>query len=478
MATITGRSAVGTTGSGWLDVRSPYSGEQVGQVASTDAEGVNAAIGEAHASMSRPLPAHQRAAILDRASHLLSQRLERFAATITAESGKPIRAARVEAQRAVETLTAASTAARILAGEVVPMDAAVAGEGHLGFTLRIPVGVVGAITPFNFPLNLVAHKVSAAIAAGCTTVLKPSERTPLSAVLLRDLLDEAGLPRGWLRLVHGDPRAIVDVLIADERVRLLSFTGSAAVGWELRERAARKRVVLELGNITPAIVHGDANIEQAASVLVPAAFSFAGQTCVSVQRLFVHRSALARFLDTFVARTRDLLVGDPQSDATDIGPLIDLVAAKRLRAWVAEAIAAGATCLVGEDVPSGDPSSTLVPPVVLLAEGNLGRLATHEAFGPVVAVTPYDSIDEAITLANATDFGLQAAIFTRDIDLALTGAQRLRFGSVMINEVPSFRSDPMPYGGVKASGNSKEGPIYAAREMTEERMVVIRSEIA
>jgi acyl-CoA reductase-like NAD-dependent aldehyde dehydrogenase len=453
----------------WQDVRSPYSGDVVGHVARAGAEHARQAVDAAARAMSSPLPAHRRAAILDTVARLLAERRDDVARTISVEAGKPLKAARVEAERAVSTFASAAVEARRLAGEMVPMDASPAGEGKMAYTIRAPVGVVGAITPFNFPLNLVAHKLAPALAAGCAVVLKPAGQTPLSALLLAELETEAELPPGWLNVVVGPASEIGDVLVDDERVRLITFTGSAEVGWKLRERAARKKVTLELGNATPVVIEADADLDDAAAKMAAHGFSFAGQSCISVQRIYVRREAYDDFLRRFLPRVEALKLGDPGDEETDVGPVIDEDARERVLAWIDEARSAGAEALAGGDT-NGE---GLIRPTVLANVSPEMKVSCREVFGPVVTVTPYDSLDEAVALANGTEFGLQAGIFTESLETALRTAAQLEFGGVTVNEAPTFRADQMPYGGVKASGNTREGPRYAVREMTEERLVVI-----
>jgi len=451
----------------WHEVRSPYSGETVARVPEAGAEHARRAVDAAAKAMENPLPAHQRAEILDRVAILLRERQDDVAQTICAEAAKPLKAARVEAERAVSTFTMAAVEARRLAGEVVPMDASPAGVGKLAYTLRVPIGVVGAITPFNFPLNLVGHKVAPALAAGCAVVLKPAGQTPLSALLLAELETEAGLPSGWLNVLVGPSAEIGDVLVEDERVRLITFTGSAEVGWKIRERAARKKVNLELGNATPVVVEADAELEQAATKLAANAFAFAGQSCISVQRIYVHRSAYEDFVGRFITKVEALQVGDPADEDTDVGPVIDEDARERIVSWIEEAKSGGATVLTGGEIVDG-----LLRPTVLADVTPEMKVACLEVFGPLCTVSAYDSVDEAFALANGTEYGLQAGIFTGSVHTALAAANELEFGGVTVNEAPTFRADQMPYGGVKASGNTKEGPHYAVREMTEERLVV------
>jgi acyl-CoA reductase-like NAD-dependent aldehyde dehydrogenase len=452
----------------WIEVRSPYSGDLVGRVAKAGAAETRRAIDAAGEAMSEPLPAHKRAEILVRVVSALARRHDEIARLISDEAGKPMKAARVEAKRAMSTYTFAAVEARKLAGEMVPMDAAQAGEGKLAFTLRKPIGIVGAISPFNFPLNLVAHKLAPALAAGCAVVLKPASQTPLSALLLAELEQEAGLPPGWLSVVAGSSSEIGDVLIEDERVRAITFTGSGAVGWGLKERAPKKKVNLELGNATPVIVTADADLDAAAEALAANSFSFAGQSCISVQRIYVERAAYDELLERLLPRVEGLRVGDPADEETDVGPVIDEDAKHRILEWIEEARSAGAEVLTGGEERGG----LILPTVLAHAEPEL-KVSCDEVFGPVVTVNAVDSLDEAIELANGTRYGLQAGIFTSSLDTALRAARELDFGGVTVNEAPTFRADQMPYGGVKDSGNTREGPHYAVRELTEEHLVVV-----
>jgi acyl-CoA reductase-like NAD-dependent aldehyde dehydrogenase len=450
----------------WTEVRSPYSGDLVGRIAAGGAAEARRALDAAEEAMREPLPAHERARILDRTARLLEERQDEAARLISAEAGKPMKAARVEAARAVSTYTFAAVEARKLAGDVVPMDASPAGTGKLALTLRLPIGIVGAISPFNFPLNLVAHKIAPALAAGCAVVLKPASATPLSALFLAELEAEAGLPAGWLNVVAGSASRIGDALVEDERVKLITFTGSGAVGWGIAERAHRKRVKLELGNATPAIVCADAP-EGTAAKLAANAFSFAGQSCISVQRIFVLAEAWDAFVAEFVPAVEGLVVGDPGDEATDVGPVISDGERTRILEWIAES--------KGDVLTGGDTNEHgLIRPTVIANPATDDKVQCEEVFGPLVTLTRTSTVDEAIELANATRYGLQAAIFSADIRTCLDAATRLEFGGVTVNEAPTFRADQMPYGGVKASGNTKEGPAWAVREMTEERLVVVQ----
>jgi len=451
----------------WDEVRSPYSGDIVGRVARGAARHARAAIDAAEGALKAPIPHHERARILERVAEALRLRREEIAHVLSAEAGKPIRAARGEAARAVETYVAAADAARTLTGETVPMDASPAGEGKLAFTLRVPVGIVGAISPFNFPLNLVAHKLAPALAAGCPVVLKPAPATPLTALLLAELTADAGLPAGWLSVVCGPAQEIGDVLVEDDRVKALTFTGSGTVGWGLRKRAVRKRVSLELGNSTPMIVAADADLERAAAAAATYAFAFSGQACVSLQRIFVHRSVREAFVERLIPEVEALVVGDPADEATDVGPVINEVSRDRILDWIERS---GGTVVTGGTLTDDG----LIRPTVVDSPREDSELACAEAFGPVCTVTPYDDESDAIRLANATPYGLQAGIFTGDLSLALRAAQELEFGGVVVNDAPSIRLDHMPYGGTKDSGNTREGPRYAVRELTEERLVVVQ----
>jgi acyl-CoA reductase-like NAD-dependent aldehyde dehydrogenase len=453
----------------WIDVRSPYSCDAVGRVAKGGARETRRALDAAEHALENPLPAHRRAEILVRVAGYLGRRHEEVARTISDEAGKPIKAARVEAARAMSTYTYAAVAARTLTGDVIPMEGSQAGVGKLGFTIRVPIGIIGAISPFNFPLNLVAHKLAPALAAGCPVVLKPATQTPFSALLLAELEEEAGLPPGWLSVVVGPASEIGDVLVEDERVKLITFTGSGDVGWGIRERAPRKKVNLELGNSTPVIVDASADLDDVTSKVAANGYSYAGQSCISIQRVYVERSAYDAFLEQLAPKVEALNVGDPTDDDTDVGPLIDHDSRDRLLEWIDEARERGARILTG-----GELDGELLRPTLIADAPPDAKVSAEEAFGPIVVVNPYDTLDEAIELANSTKYGLQAGIFTRDVTAALRAARDLEFGGIVVNEAPTFRADQMPYGGVKASGNTREGPRYAVHEMTEERLVVVQ----
>lgn len=453
-------------------VCSPYDGREVGRVPVGTEAHLDAAVAIAVVRRDgEPLPAWRRAEILDRAAVRLAERHEEFAQRIAAEAAKPIRTARVEVTRAVDTFRFSATAARTLTGETIPIDASVAGGNKLAFVRRVPIGVVAAISPFNFPVNLVVHKIGPAIAAGCPVVLKPASATPLSALALADLLiDDCGLPPGWLNVVTC-PGSVANHLVEHEDVALITFTGSPPVGWGIRARAPRKRVGLELGNNAPVIVEPSADVASTAEKVTAAATAFAGQSCISVQRVFVHRTIAEAFVDRLVEGFTGLVVGDPADEATAVSAMIDRGETERVAGWITEAVDAGARIAVGGSI---DDHGVLRPTVLVDVTPDM-EVCRTEVFGPLVGVQIYDDVDEALRLANDSRYGLQAGIFTADLDTAMKAAARLDFGGVLINEVPTWRADQMPYGGLRDSGNTREGPAYAVREMTEERLVVIHS---
>jgi acyl-CoA reductase-like NAD-dependent aldehyde dehydrogenase len=452
-----------------LAVNSPYDGTEVGRVPRSTADDADAAVRRArHTLETEPLEQAARAEILDEAARRLRADEDRLAGIIAAEAAKPLKTARVEAQRAVSTFTFAAVEARKLAGEMVPIEASDVGKGKLAFTLRVPIGVVAGITPFNFPLNLVAHKVAPAIAAGCPIVVKPASQTPMSAFALRDLLYEAGLPEPWFQVVAGKSSEVGNALVDHPDVALISFTGSVDVGWSIRERAPRKKVGLELGNNAPVVIEADGDWRSAAEKISVAAFSHAGQSCISTQRVYVHADVAEEFLGALIPKVEVLTVGDPMDADTDVSALISTDDRDRVQQWIDEAVAQGAQVRCG-----GKVDGNLLLPTVLTDVTPDMRVCRDEVFGPVAAVQTYTDFDEALRLANDTHFGLQAAVFTSDLGKAFAAARTLDFGGVLVNEVPTYRADQMPYGGVRDSGNTREGPAYAVREMTESRLVVI-----
>jgi acyl-CoA reductase-like NAD-dependent aldehyde dehydrogenase len=450
-------------------ILNPYNDQVVGHVPAADEADVRAAIGRAGeaAAVMAGLPAHRRAAILEKAARLIDDDARAFAALMAAESGKPLKYARGEVSRGVETLVFAADAARSLHGETVPLDAAKGGVGKIGYYVRVPVGVIAAITPFNFPLNLVLHKVAPSIAAGNAMVLKPAPATPLTALRLADVLREAGLPPGALEIVCGG----ADVghwLTTDPRVHMLTFTGSPGVARTISANAGLRRVTLELGGNAACIVDETANLEHAVARNIIGGFAYSGQTCISVQRIYIHESRYAAFRDAYTAAATRLTLGDPADEKTDLGPVISDAAAHRLRAWVGEAEAGGARIIAGRLPDAG----RMLPAVVLEEVQEDMRVMREEVFGPVVSLVPYRDFADAVARVNRSAFGLQAGVYTRDLNRALTAAQQLEVGGVIINDVPTFRVDHMPYGGVRDSGVGREGPRFAVEEMTQMRLVV------
>jgi acyl-CoA reductase-like NAD-dependent aldehyde dehydrogenase len=454
-----------------ITVRSPYDDSVIGEIPAMSADDVDRAVAVAKKALhDNPLPLWKRADILDKAAARLTARRDEFAEIVAREAAKPIKTARVEAERAVGTFQFAAAEARKLGGEMIPLDAIPSGEGKLGFTLRVPIGVVGAIAPFNFPLNLVAHKLGPAIAAGCPVVLKPASQTPFSSLALAKMLvDECGLPAEYLQVVTGGGSTVGNALVDHPDIALITFTGSPEVGWSIRARAPRKRVGLELGNNAPCIIEPDGDWQSAAAKIKVAGFSHAGQSCISTQRVFVHSSIAAGFTEALVAHVATLVVGDPMDEATDVSALISRSERDRVVAWVQEAAAQGATIAAGGAV--GD-DGVLRPTVITGARHEM-KVCSQEVFGPVVAIAEYDDLDEALRLANDTKYGLQASIFTSDISKALKAVRTLDFGGVLVNEVPTWRADQQPYGGMRDSGNTREGPAFSVKEMTEIRMVVL-----
>ncbi|HSK51079.1 MAG TPA: aldehyde dehydrogenase family protein [Solirubrobacterales bacterium] len=456
----------------WAEVESPYDGSPVGRVALGDAALVDRAVRAAREAFeSADFPQHERAAVLDRAAELVGERVDDLALTISAEAGKPIKTATVEAQRCVDTLTFAAVEARKLTGGTVPMEASASGAGKLGVMLRVPYGVVGAISPFNFPLNLVAHKLGPAIAAGNAIVLKPAGQTPISALKLAAILVEAGLPEGWLSVIPGPGGEVGNAIVEHELTGAVTFTGSAKVGWDIRSRVPHKKVNLELGSNAPLIVNDDGDWETAADKAQIHAFSHAGQSCISIQRILVHEAVAGEFTARLLANVEKLKVGNPFDEETDVGPLITGGDRDRVKQWVDEAVAGGAELLTGGELVD---EGRCLAPTLLGAPPKEAKVWCEEVFGPVATIDTFAEFGEALELANDSKFGLQAGVFTRDIGRGLEAARTLEFGGVLINEVPTFRADQQPYGGVKDSGNTREGPSFAVLELTEERFVTLQ----
>ncbi|SFP78218.1 aldehyde dehydrogenase (NAD+) [Geodermatophilus dictyosporus] len=466
---VAGRPATGTE---VLEVRSPHDGALAGATTTATAEDVEAAVAAADRVRAElaATPAHVRAAALDSVSRRLVERSEEVAALITAESGKPLKWARLEVARAVSTFRWGAEEARRWSGSLQRLDTDPAASGRLALVRRVPRGPVLGIAPFNFPLNLVAHKVAPAIAVGAPIVLKPAPATPLTALLLGELLAETDLPAGaWSVLPV--PNEVAAALVQDPRLPVVSFTGSVPVGWSIRESAPRKHVTLELGGNAAAVVapdQDDAALDWAASRIATFAMYQAGQSCISVQRVFAHRAVAGALTARVVEAVGKLVTGDPTDDATDVGPLIDERAARRVEEWVQEAVAAGARVLTG-----GSREGASYAPTVLTDVPAGAKVSCEEVFGPVVVLDTVDSVDEAFARVNDSRFGLQAGVFTRDLQVAFRAAQVLEVGGVVVGDVPSFRADQMPYGGVKDSGTGREGVHAAMEDLTEERVLVL-----
>ncbi len=455
-----------------LSVVYPYTGEVVAEVSKASEEDVYKAIEvakEGYEKLSALTP-YERYEILMRASQLLKQRAEDFAKSLVLEVGKTIREARTEVQRAIQTLIFSAEEARRIGGEVIPIDAHPNGKGKVGFYIRQPVGIVSAITPFNFPLNLSMHKVAPALACGNAVILKPSERTPLTPLMLGEVLLEAGLPPQALSILpgYGD---VGKAMTMHPDVRVVSFTGSRKIGEIITRQAGIKKVVLELGSNSAIVLHKDGDLKKAVQKTVLGGYAIAGQVCISVQRVFVHEELFDQFLEELEKAVNGLKVGDPMQEDTDVGPMIGVSEVQRVQEWIDEALHEGAKLITG-GVSCGDRvSSVLSPTIVSLVPPNT-KLYREEAFAPVVVVNPYKEVEEAIQMVNDSEYGLQVGVFTKDIDIAWEFIRKVQAGGVLINEGPNFRADHMPYGGVKYSGIGREGPHFAIEDYTEIKMVI------
>jgi acyl-CoA reductase-like NAD-dependent aldehyde dehydrogenase len=452
-------------------VRSPYDDSAVALIHRAGPDEIEAAIAAAVEAFetTRRLASHERATILERISGLLAERRDELARTIALEAGKPLKVARVEAERASFTFKVAAEESKRIYGEIVPLDWIPGAERRIAHVRRVPLGPIAGITPFNFPLNLVAHKVAPALAAGNPIVVRPASQTPVSALRLGEIVAEAGWPEGGISVVPSSTDAAAP-LVEDDRIKLLTFTGSPPVGWALRQRAGRKRVTLELGGNAPVIVHGDADAAYAAERIAWGGFVQSGQTCISVQRVYVHSSLYDEFAGDLVRRVEQLVPGDPADEQTDVGPLIDDCAAERVETWVDEAVAGGAKLLTG-----GKREGRMWQPTILAEAQEQMRISCEEAFAPLVVLYRYDDVSQAIERASASKFGLQAGIFTRDLGVVEQAFERLDTGGLMVNDVSTFRVDHMPYGGVKDSGSGREGLRYAMEEMTELKLLTFNT---
>jgi acyl-CoA reductase-like NAD-dependent aldehyde dehydrogenase len=452
-----------------FEILAPHDGSVVGTGhlgSANDAETAVVAAIRAF-EVTRKLAAFERQSILRQISESIRERSDEFASLIALEAGKPIRTARAEVDRAIFTFAIAAEEATRIGGEWLPLDWQEPAAGRGAIIRHFPIGPILGITPFNFPLNLVAHKVAPAIAAGCPIVLKPAPQTPLTSLLLAEIISQTAWPAGGFSVL---PLANEDAekLVRDDRLKLLSFTGSAAVGWALKAKAGKKKVVLELGGNAAVIVHSDADVEDAARRCVLGGFSYAGQSCISVQRILAHRSILTAFTDKLLDRVAALKVGDPLDESTDVGPMIDEAAARRAEAWIEEAVAGGARVLLG-----GKRRGTFMDPTVLSNVKSNMKVCAEEVFAPIVIVDSYEGFDDAIRRVNESAFGLQAGVFTRDFKLVMKAFEELEVGGVIVGDSSAWRIDHMPYGGVKDSGMGREGLRYAIEDMTEPRILVL-----
>lgn len=462
------RESAGKRTANSIEIKAPFDGRIIGAIPEAGIEDVNDAIAAADTAFrKRRLHPYERYEILLNTSRLIEEKKEEIARTLAEEAGKPIRDARIEVSRAVQTFLTSAEEARRVHGEAVPVEGSKGSENRIAFTIRVPVGPVCAISPFNFPLNLVAHKVGPAIAAGNTVVLKPSSLTPFTAIRLGEVMLEAGLPPGYLNIIFGSGKTVGEWLLADPRFALYTFTGSPSVGRHLRETIGLRRAILELGSNSATIIHRDADIQRASHACVRAGFAYAGQVCISLQRILVHRDIRAKFLDAFIPSVANLRMGNPLEEATDVGPMITEEAARKAEEWINEAVSKGAKLLTG-----GGRKGNMVRPTVLTEVDREMKVVCYETFAPVVTVQEYSTIEEAIDMVNDSEYGLQAGIFTSDIGTAFKAAKEVQVGGVMINDTSMYRVDPMPYGGVKQSGIGREGPKYAIEEMTDLKLIV------
>jgi acyl-CoA reductase-like NAD-dependent aldehyde dehydrogenase len=452
-----------------VEVRAPYDGSVIARVVQGRREHAEAAIAAAVKAFgtTRRLPAFERQRVLRQVSAGIAERKEEFARTLALEAGKPIKAARQEVERAIFTFNVGAEESTRIYGEFLPLDWQEFTAGRWGIVRRFPLGPIAGITPFNFPLNLVAHKVAPAIAAGCSMVLKPAPQTPLCSLLLAECVQQAGWPDGGFNVLplSNDHASL---LVTDDRIKLISFTGSVPVGWDIKRRAGKKKVVLELGGNAAVIVHSDADLAYAAERCVAGGFGYAGQTCISVQRILVEHSVYGKFTDLLVEGVKKLKSGDPLDESTDVGPVIRESDAVRTTSWIEEAVRAGARLLCG-----GGRKGRVVEPTVLTGTKPDMKVNCQEIFGPVVTIEPYKTFDDALRQVNHSSFGLQAGLFTRDAKLLFQAYEELEVGGLIAGDVPSFRIDHMPYGGVKDSGLGREGLRYAIEEMTEPKLLVM-----
>ncbi|GAX90184.1 aldehyde dehydrogenase family protein [Effusibacillus lacus] len=452
-----------------IPVYHKYSGKVIANIAKANREHVRDAVAKAQKVFKNSsLTPFRRYEILLKASELVEERRKELEVSLAREVGKTIKDAKGELDRVVNTLRISAEEAKRIGGEIVPLQATPGAENRLGFAIRVPRGVIGAITPFNYPLLLTAHKVAPAIAAGNTVVLKPATSTPIASFQLVELLEAAGLPKGHVNIVTGAGSEVGDWMLEDERIAIFTFTGSAEVGKWIKQRSGLRPVALELGNNSPNIVHSDADLEAAARLISARSFHNAGQACIAVQRILVQEKVFDAFTERYLAFVDRLQVGDPEDPNTDVGPMISEKEAIRAEQWVMEAVAQGAEMLRG-----GKREGAILHPTVLTRTTPEMKVNCLEVFAPVVTLMPYKTIEDAFEIANDSAYGLQAGIFTSDLNIAMKAARSLEYGGVIINDVSTYRNDVMPYGGIKNSGLGKEGPRYTIEEMTELRMVVM-----
>lgn len=456
------------------DLTSPYSGEKIATVAKATVEDVERAIEGAHEAFQtfKKTTAYERAEILYKVVDIMRGRKQEFAEMIALEAGKPLSAAVAEIDRTIATYQFSAEAAKQSMGETVPLDAAPGVNDRIGYTKRVPLGVVSAITPFNFPFNLVAHKLGPAFAVGNTVVLKPATQTPLSALVMADIFKEAGLPDGALQIVTGSGAQLSDILVTHPYVKKVTFTGSGAVGLKIKEKVGLRRVTLELGSNAAVIVEPSAPIDRIISRCVGGAFSFSGQLCISLQRIYVHESIYNEFVDAFVKETENLKVGDPFDPSTDLSAMIHPKEVDRIKQWIEEAKSEGAVVATGAQFTE----RTMTPTVMTKVKPTM-NIVCFETFAPIVSIVPYNTLDEAISYVNDSDLGLNAGIYTNVLTDAMKAADELEAGAVVINDIPTFRVDNMPYGGVKNSGYGREGIKYAVEEMTDLKFITIKTTI-
>ncbi|GED56993.1 aldehyde dehydrogenase family protein [Brevibacillus formosus] len=453
----------------YIPVLHKYTGECIARIAKAEQQHVTEAVEAAWETFKTDkLTPFQRYKILLKASELMEERRDELERSLIREVGKTRKDAMNELDRTINTLRLSAEEAKKIHGEMIPLQATEGSENRLGFTIRVPKGVIGAITPFNYPLLLSTHKIAPALAAGNTLVVKPATVTPIATFLLVEILEEAGLPKGYVNIVTGAGSQVGEWLLDEERIAMYTFTGSGEVGRRIKERSGMRPVALELGNNSPNIVHLDADLELAARQTAARSFHNAGQACIAVQRIYVHESVMQAFSDLYISHVQQLKVGNPEDPDTDVGPMISEKEASRTEEWVQEAISQGARSLL----PVKREGALFYPAVLVDTRPEM-KVVCREVFAPVVTIIPYSDLEDAFTQANDSEYGLQAGIFTRDLNIAMKAARVLEYGGVVINDVSTYRNDVMPYGGIKNSGLGKEGPRYAVEEMTEERMVVI-----